>query len=227
MNRFSIAFAYLVATVFSIFSQEEKKTSRFVVFTSPFGVFTNTIPLGVEYTLLPFFSLNIKGSYTYSESGKNELNYFKLYGTSVGGDIKLFIQYKYGHYKFSTMFKSFNKLNAEMSEYSLQRTGSVLVSKSYVKLDYKYEDLRNRSYFRGEPIDGFDFVHGAGLAFGVEWLFSNMIFINFYLGPYYYFHHTSDQYLNNLQKGSFFQSMMLKGSTGTKINLGFEVGFHF
>lgn len=215
-----------IAMFFFVFSQENIKLPRIVVSTTPFGVFVNTIPLGFEYTPSPFIALNIKGSYTYSKTGKNDLNYFKLHGSSIGGDVKFFMQHKIGGQRFFTLFKGTRKYEKELSTIG-KPSGSLIVTKSYLKIDYRYEDLRNQTFFRGEPIDGFDFVHVGGLAFGVEWFFNNMIYANFYIGPYYYYRNASDHYLNNLQKASFFQSMLLKGSTGTKINLGFDLGFHF
>lgn len=93
---------------------------------------------------------------------------------------------------------------------------------------YNYEEHYNKTLDRySNAINGTAKGKGGGLLFGSQWFFKNGFVFDFYIGPGFIEYTRNNNYDNNVAKGGFLVSFTGPKNTGTKIKLGFSLGYSF
>lgn len=166
---------------------------------NPLGGAASAIPISVErFFIKNFFSLG--GTYTYiSNKSGSEQSTYNNDGFVIMPQIR--------HYFF----------NDSIQHISI-----------FIGGFFTYEEYYNKTLDRySNPINGTAFGKGGGFLFGSQWFFKNGFVVDFYIGPGFIEYKRNNNYDNNVAKGGFLVSFTGPKNTGTKVKLGFSLGYSF
>ncbi|HOU98145.1 MAG TPA: DUF3575 domain-containing protein [Bacteroidales bacterium] len=166
---------------------------------NPLGGVASAIPLSIErFFINNYFSLG--GSYTYISNKSGS-------GQSTYNNDGFVIMPQLRHYFY----------NDSVSHVSI-----------YIGGYYDYEEHYNKTLDRySNAINGTAKGKGGGLLFGSQWFLKNGFVFDFYIGPGFIEYTRNNNYDNNVAKGGFLVSFTGPKNTGTKVKLGFSLGYSF
>ncbi|MCX7862373.1 MAG: hypothetical protein N2449_05200 [Bacteroidales bacterium] len=184
-----------------IFSQDDNKLchKKNVIKINPLGGIASAIPITIErFFIKNLFSLG--GNYTYilNKTGSGQSTY------NADGFI---IMPQLRHYFYKD---TIHRVTLFFGGY------------------YLYEEFYNLTLDRySNKIIGQVIGKGYGGMFGAQWFLKNNFVFDFFVGPGYIEYIKNEHYDNNVAKGGFLVSFTGPKNTGTKIKLGFSIGYSF
>ncbi len=191
---------FFLILFFNVFSQKNILChKKNVIKINPLGGIASAIPMSLErFFYKNNFSIGGNYTYLYNETGTGQSTY------NTNGFV-IMPQIRHYFYKDTA-------------------TRVTLFFGSY----YTYEEFYNTTLDRySNKIIGQVIGQGYGFMFGTQWFLKNNFVFDFYVGPGYTEYIKNNNYDNNVAKGGFLVSFTGPKNTGTKVKLGFSIGYSF